>query len=414
MDLSTAKNFLLSLFLKNIISSLYIVPPSPFAIPMYENSMLEVYISDMLGIFLILGAVLSGAWKLQKKNKEDKLLVGIMVVIVSACIADASSFAVDGCPGGFFRALGYVSNFVLFFANLLIGPLWVMLISRHIYGTVSKFQRYFVLSVAGFVLILLLVNFFNPIIFKLDESNVYSRGPLFMVNNIMELAFLIDGIAIYWIGRARSGGVKIFPVWQFVWPVCVCVCLQNFFYGISTVWVGIAVGFTSIMLALQNENIFIDKLTRLFNRYYLDRVLGDLKSKKKIAVMMMDMNDFKRINDDLGHSQGDDALFTMAEILRETVGSLGTAVRYAGDEFVVVLNTDSESVAESCQNRIKENLANFNKRRIKKYKLSVSIGTGIFDLTKSNFDEILEIIDKRMYDDKKSFYAFSQHDRRRH
>ena len=109
-----------------------------------------------------------------------------------------------------------------------------------------------------------------------------------------------------------------------------------------------------------NENIFIDKLTRLFNRYYLDRVLGDLKSKKKIAVMMMDMNDFKRINDDLGHSQGDDALFTMAEILRETVGSLGTAVRYAGDEFVVVLNTDSESVAESCQNRIKENLANFN------------------------------------------------------
>jgi diguanylate cyclase (GGDEF)-like protein len=178
--------------------------------------------------------------------------------------------------------------------------------------------------------------------------------------------------------------------------------------------VGIAVGFTSIMLALQNENIFIDKLTRLFNRYYLDRVLGDLKSKKKIAVMMMDMNDFKRINDDLGHSQGDDALFTMAEILRETVGSLGTAVRYAGDEFVVVLNTDSESVAESCQNRIKENLANFNKRRIKKYKLSVSIGTGIFDLTKSNFDEILEIIDKRMYDDKKSFYAFSQHDRRRH
>ncbi|MBQ5463054.1 MAG: GGDEF domain-containing protein [Fibrobacter sp.] len=379
---------------------------------MYENSLLEIYIADMLGVFLILGAVFSGAWKLQKKNKEDKLLVGIMVVIVSACIADASSFAVDGRPGGFFRVLGYVSNFILFFANLLIGPLWIMLISRHIYGTISKFQRCFVLCVSGFVLVLLLVNFFYPIIFKLNESNVYSRGPLFMVNNVMELAFLIDGIIIYGIGRARSGGIKFFPVWQFVWPVCVCVCLQNSFYGISTVWVGIAVGFTSIMLALQNENIFIDKLTRLFNRYYLDKISNEMRHRKKIAVMMLDMNGFKSINDNFGHSEGDDALFTMAELLLGSVGSHGTVIRYAGDEFVIVLNTDNEEVAESYRERIKLNLAKFNAAQLKKYKLSVSIGLGIFDLNESSFDEMLEIIDKRMYEDKRLFYETESHDRR--
>ena len=350
---------------------------------MLEYSLLEIYMADMLGIFLVLGAVLSGAWKLQKKNQEDKLLLGIMIVIVSACLADSSSFAVDGRPGEIFRILGYVSNFVLFFANLVIGPLWIILISFHINGKFSGFQRTFVLGISGSV-----------------------------VNNLMELAFLIDGVLIYWIGRAKSGGVKFFPVWQFVWPVFICVCLQNFFYGISTVWVGIAVGFTNIMLALQNENIFVDKLTRLYNRYYLERIVGELRHKKNIAIMMLDMNGFKEINDTLGHSQGDDALFTVAEILQSTIGSLGTAIRYAGDEFVVVLNTDREEIAESCRERIKKNLTNFNENGTKKYHLSASIGIGIFDLKKSSFDKILEIIDKRMYDDKKAFYSSAQHDRR--
>lgn len=380
---------------------------------MQEVHLVEIYIADMLGLFLILGAIWSGAWKLQKKNKEDRLLLGIMLLIVCACVADAASFAVDNRPGELFRGLSYVSNFVLFFANLVIGPLWVMLVSRHIYGNVSRFQCVLMTSISGFVFALLIANFFYPVVFRISETNVYSRGPLFMVNNLMEIAFMIDGVIIYLIGRARSGGVKFFPVLQFVWPIFICVCLQNFFYGISTVWVGIAVGFTSLMLALQNENIFIDKLTRLFNRYYLDRISGTLKRSNKIAMMMIDMNGFKSINDNLGHSQGDDALFSMAEILRETVESHGTAVRYAGDEFVIVINTDNEQVAASYRDKIKQKLADFNKKRIKKYKLSASIGMGIFDLKQNNLDEILEIIDKRMYEDKKAYYEASANDRRR-
>lgn len=380
---------------------------------MQEVHLVEIYIADMLGLFLILGAIWSGAWKLQKKNKEDRLLLGIMLLIVCACVADAASFTVDNRPGELFRGLSYVSNFVLFFANLVIGPLWVMLVSRHIYGNVSRFQCVLMTTISGLVFALLIANFFYPVVFRISETNVYSRGPLFMVNNLMEVAFMIDGVIIYLIGRARSGGVKFFPVLQFVWPIFICVCLQNFFYGISTVWVGIAVGFTSLMLALQNENIFIDKLTRLFNRYYLDRISGTLKRSNKIAMMMIDMNGFKSINDNLGHSQGDDALFSMAEILRETVESHGTAVRYAGDEFVIVINTDNEQVAASYRDKIKQKLADFNKKRIKKYKLSASIGMGIFDLKQNNLDEILEIIDKRMYEDKKAYYEASANDRRR-
>ncbi|WP_295069643.1 GGDEF domain-containing protein [uncultured Fibrobacter sp.] len=380
---------------------------------MHEIYLREVYIADMLGIFLILGAIFSGAWKLQKKNNEDKVLLGIIILVIIACIADAITFSVDGHTGPAVKALAYVSNNILFLSNMAIGPLWVMLISLHINGVVSKFQRLFMFIVCGMITVLMIVNFFDPIVFDINERNVYIRGPLFMLKNLLEVILMADGVIIYLISRYRSGGVKFFPVLQFVCPIFICVCLQMFYYGISTIWVGIAVGYTSLMLALQNENIFIDKLTGLYNRYYLDKISGELKRKRKITMMMLDMNDFKSINDNFGHSQGDDALVSLADVLEKTVGAKGTVVRYAGDEFVIILNNGDEEAAEQCKQLIKKNLEVFNVRHKKKYKLSASIGVGVFDLEKSNVDKILEKIDKRMYEDKRAYYALTHNDRRR-
>ena len=379
---------------------------------MQEVNLVEVYIADMLGIFLILGAVFSGAWKLQKKHNEDKVLFGVIILVFTACVADIIAFSVDGRPGSIFKVLSYASSNILFIANVAIGPLWVLLISLHIYGTISKFQRVFILSISGVILLMMVVNFFVPIIFSIDENNVYARGPWFMIKNILEVVLMADGVIIYLISLFRSGGIKFYPVLQFVWPIFICVCLQMFFYGISTIWVGIAVGYTNLMLALQNENIFIDKLTGLYNRYYLDKILGELKRKRKIAMMMLDMNGFKSINDNFGHSQGDEALVLLADILEKTVGADGTVTRFAGDEFVILLNTEKENVVEKCKAQIKENLDEFNKGSQKNYKLSASIGFGVFNLSEDSADQILKIIDKRMYEDKKAYYALESHSRR--
>ena len=379
---------------------------------MQEVNLVEVYIADMLGIFLILGAVFSGAWKLQKKHNEDKVLFGVIILVFTACVADIIAFSVDGRPGSIFKVLSYVSSNILFIANVAIGPLWVMLISLHIYGSISKFQRVFILSISGVILLMMIVNFFVPIIFSIDENNVYARGPWFMIKNILEVVLMADGVIIYLISLFRSGGIKFYPVLQFVWPIFICVCLQMFFYGISTIWVGIAVGYTNLMLALQNENIFIDKLTGLYNRYYLDKILGELKRKRKIAMMMLDMNGFKSINDNFGHSQGDEALVSLADILEKTVGADGTVTRFAGDEFVILLNTEKENVVEKCKAQIKENLDEFNKGSQKNYKLSASIGFGVFNLSECSADQILKIIDKRMYEDKNAYYALESHSRR--
>ena len=380
---------------------------------MTEICLREIYIADMLGIFLILGAVFSGAWKLRKKNKEDKVLLGVIILVLTACIADAITFTVDGRPEMIFKVLSYISNHILFLSNVAIGPLWVSLVSLHINGFISKFQRIFMSSVCGLIFVLMIVNIFVPVVFEINELNVYTRGPLFMVKNLLEVILMADGVLIYLISWYRSGGVKFFPVLEFVCPIFICVCLQMRFYGISTIWVGIAVGYTNLMLALQNENIFIDKLTGLYNRYYLDKITGEVKRNRKITMMMLDMNGFKEINDSFGHSQGDDALVSMAEILQRTVGDAGLVFRYAGDEFVIFLNSDNEADAEKFKKLIKKNLEDFNSQSKKKYSLSASIGGGVFELNKNSIDKILVQIDKRMYEDKELYYKTTSHDRRR-
>lgn len=381
---------------------------------MHEIYLPEIYIADALGVFLMLNVLFSGSWKLQKKRKEDKILLGMIITIFVSCIADAVTFTVDGLPGPIFRDLGYASNFVLFLGNLFIGPLWLMMILKHIGGRIPRGQLIFTAVVSGIGLLLLFANFACPILFYLDETNRYSRGELFWINNFIEALFMLDSVAYYLIVRFQNGGLKFFPVIQFFLPVFVCVAVQNAWYGISTIWVGIAVGVTGMNLALQNENIFIDKLTGLFNRYYLDKIVEEMGKRRGFVMMMLDMNDFKQINDTYGHSRGDEALAAMAEILRDSMGSFGTAIRYAGDEFVILVNSDQPGIAERYENRIRKNVELYNDRSLKKYVLSVSIGSGYFNLKDNSVDDILEIIDKRMYEDKRRYYESGVHpDRRR-
>ncbi|MDY6332747.1 MAG: hypothetical protein SPL52_14705 [Fibrobacter sp.] len=112
--------------------------------------------------------------------------------MITAYIADAITFSVDGLTGLGVRALVYVSNNIVFLSNMAIGPLWVMLISLHINGAVSKFQRLFMFIVCGMITALMIVNLFNPILFDINERNVYTRGPLFMLKILLEVILMAD------------------------------------------------------------------------------------------------------------------------------------------------------------------------------------------------------------------------------
>ncbi len=89
--------------------------------------------------------------------------------------------------------------------------------------------------------------------------------------------------------------------------------------------------------------LYTDELTQIFNRRYLKEVIPGYflqaeKEKFTVAFYMLDMDNFKAINDSYGHRVGDRALKHFSKIISENIKDKGIAIRYAGDEFVIILS----------------------------------------------------------------------------
>src|SRR4030066_1211973 len=93
--------------------------------------------------------------------------------------------------------------------------------------------------------------------------------------------------------------------------------------------------------------IFEDELTGIFNRrfllnYFQYKTPWDALKDHPVSLIMMDLDFFKKINDTYGHPAGDQALVYVATLLKEAAGEGALAIRYAGDEFMILL-PDSEN-----------------------------------------------------------------------
>ncbi len=145
---------------------------------------------------------------------------------------------------------------------------------------------------------------------------------------------------------------------------------------------------------------YIDPLTGLYNRRYLFEEIDYSVFKKSIAVSILDIDNFKEINDTHGHVKGDYFLRLMAQILKENIDDkgFGTTGRFGGDEFLFVLFDVSENQLE---NLIKKIQSDFKE-------MGQSASFGYVIESKDSFkslDALIGIADERMYNNKQKMKA---------
>jgi len=373
-------------------------------------------VPNMLGVMLLAILLSGNVWRLRERTPENKFLLLLMFFSFSNCIMDPLVYAVDGRPGNLCRAFLYFGNTWIFIVQLTVAICWVVFFCRHLNGRVSRRQHVFLTSVHMISSLLLVINLFHPIVFEISDQNVYHRGPLFFVFVAVNYLMLLDSILIYILSKLRGGSLKFFPVWVYVVPITVGGVIQSMYYGMSLTSVCMAISVAGLLSSLQNEMIFRDALTGLYNRTYLDYLLR-LYSKKKtssVSGIMLDLNAFKPINDQFGHAVGDEALVNSAAIFRKVVDDLGLVIRYAGDEFIILINSQDDGVIASRMSEIRRALQDFNCNSGAPYKLAASMGSCKMDFSQYSIDEFVNEIDRRMYEDKKIFYERnSDFDRRR-
>ena len=382
-----------------------------------EIQLTSVYVTNALSLTLALTTIFSARRRLKEPSVENHTIGMLLLMTMIACVVDPLCSTVDGRPGAVSRLINYCGNLWLFTTNLIVAPLWLRFVRVHTGSEVSDLHRNILRALNGIGATALLLNFLIPVVFSVDANNVYHRGPFFWYFLTLEVSFILYTVLVYYKARRRGGLLKFFPMEVVVLPLLVGIFLQTVFYGVSTIWPSIGVGVAGMVASLQNETIYRDKLTGLHNRAYLDYISGELKRRKKrdirYTAMMLDLNGFKSINDTYGHSAGDEALRAAAHILHEAVGTLGTVIRYAGDEFVVLLNTQQPEEVSGTIAAIHKGFADFSEQGGKPWKLSVSLGSGSFDLRQQSMDEVLNLIDHRMLEDKRAYYSRSLADRRR-
>ncbi len=149
-----------------------------------------------------------------------------------------------------------------------------------------------------------------------------------------------------------------------------------------------------------------DDLTGLFNRRGLLKQAAPYfdfarRQKEKLLLLFIDLDGMKKINDEFGHNEGDNALIQTAAILNHTFRSSDIIARLGGDEFTVLV-TDLNASKEDAIARLNENLRAYNASEARSHKLSFSIGVATLEPERmACFEELLEQADQAMYEQKR-------------
>ncbi|MCF0132988.1 MAG: EAL domain-containing protein [Blautia sp.] len=365
-----------------------------------------VVIADLMGIILMLITLTDNIWRMGKPSRQNVALRTMILACATTCIADAICFLADGRPGILCFLAVFIANTWLFLMDLVLEISWFYFLLSFLNIEISHFHKriLFILNTIG--LIILLVNCFYPVVFTVSEQNIYTRRPLYMYFIIMQSAFLVDSLIIYIKARRDSGFLKYFPVEVFLLPVFLGVLIQTFYYGVSTIWPFVSIAVCGVSFSLQNELLYRDKLTGLYNRFYLDNISKRLSTHPELnfSLMLLDLNNFKAINDRYGHTTGDEALLETGKRICNAVESHGEVIRYAGDQFIALLNTQDEAVIQSITEKINRSMEDFSLTGETRYQLSLSIGYSKFSFNTHNIDEMINLADKRMFENKRAYY----------
>jgi|GEM_PF-44643 diguanylate cyclase (GGDEF) domain len=341
---------------------------------------------------------------------DQRIFSCLMFANVLIFVFDTGMWLLDGNPHPGSRAANYVVTSLYYLFNPLICFLWLMYTDFKVYESRSgllKRSRLYAIP-AAVSAVISLASPFGHWYFIIDEGNHYMRGPLFSMMAFAALFYLALSCGISLVNTFKNGweentSVNIHLV---VFPIAIiaAAAIQIMFFGVSIIWVCSMLALVSIYINIQNREISTDHLTILYNRRRLDQHLQRrIKTRSKdrlLFAIMLDLDDFKSINDQYGHIAGDSVLVKTAELLRQACkGSDDFIARMGGDEFVIVGERTESGEIMYLMGKIHACTLDYNQSRLTDYNLLLSMGYSVFGKDDS-VDTFLAAADKEMYRNK--------------
>ncbi|MBO4283221.1 MAG: diguanylate cyclase [Clostridia bacterium] len=273
------------------------------------------------------------------------------------------------------------------------------IVAMVLYTLVRRFH--WSVFVPAVVLALLnVLSIFTGVVFKLDADRKLVRGPLGLLPYIVAGLYCVYAVYILY-KRSNKTATEIIPIvflcFTFISDIVLPFVIGRDFaqFFCTTVSIALFVFYVFSILQLTKR----DALTGALNRqaYYAD-VATD--PEEITALISMDLNGLKVINDTLGHDAGDKALTALAVCFERALGRKQSLYRVGGDEFVIVCRRISHLETAQLVERIEKNVA--------ETKYSCSIGYSYSLDGAKTVDELLKESDNMMYEEKARFHKAAE------
>jgi diguanylate cyclase (GGDEF)-like protein len=336
---------------------------------------------------------------------QERYFLWMLTLTLFSFLADVLSSLYKG-PAWFFPiAVAFI--YIEIILNTILLPIFFRYICEQIFDLDPVLERRMnvaIWAMTGVCIAAVLSNVITGHIFYFTEGQNYHRGSLFLVPMSIMFFMMVVIEAFIISQKQRIEASYYLTMALFLVPAVIGWGLQTFIWGLPFSLLGLTFAAQVVFNNIQERNIDKDYLTGAFNRQTLDRYLqrkiDQATHSRTFSAILLDIDNFKSINDHFGHYAGDNALIDTVHILRDSVPRTDLIARYGGDEFCVVLDSDTLSDVEATVRQISCRVADFNDHG-HPYKLSFSMGYAVYQSSIGNKAEAFyQVIDRKMYEEK--------------
>lgn len=280
---------------------------------------------------------------------------------------------------------------------------WVAYFDYKIYADfIGTKKRVFYYMIAPILIMFTSVaNYFRPgFVFKIQDGNIiWGSGAL--IPPIVVYVLIILALVYFFKNAGMILGRFTQTLLLFILLPILGSIIQFYVVYVPVNWAMYTLALITTFILVELTELHKDELTSLSTRrQFEERLKYKLKNKEAFGVMMIDLNDFKAINDTKGHQEGDRVLQQVADILVSSINPEDMACRIGGDEFTIIIESSDASVVEKVKDRINKRVSKLNSTRAD-VKIGMSIGLRMVTAPIGwDYDILLSDIDRRMYEEK--------------
>ncbi|PKM49988.1 MAG: hypothetical protein CVV02_13475 [Firmicutes bacterium HGW-Firmicutes-7] len=297
---------------------------------------IATYIIDITALFYLMGLLYSStALNIYRKKP---FLIGIILTVIIILSEAGTVFADNGSLN--LRSINIFCNILGFALTPMIPIAITLIFDRRILRTHKLLLVPTLINIVATVL--------SPLfrfIFYVDANNQYIRGDyffIFITVYIINFLFLV-------MSTLDAGKKYNYPIMRKMVALSIFTIIGTSIQLVDPLvyssWHCVTLSLFLYFLLMSEFDSSFDTLTGLYNRATFDKAAKQMVRPKVFSVIMLDINDFKCVNDTYGHDYGDRVIKNVATIIRESFNKHYTCYRFGGDEFCITSNeTDQEKI----------------------------------------------------------------------